>query len=413
MSTTAAITREECYARLAAITGAEHTDVLGETVTVNAGDPEQIAQILNLADSNGIAVTPCGSGTKQGWGNAVEAGIRLGLGRMNKLREHPWQDMTCTVEAGCTWAAMQSELARHGQMVALDPLWPERATVGGIVAASDSGSLRLKYGGLRDLIIGMTVVLADGTIAKTGGKVVKNVAGYDLHKLMTGSLGTLGVIAEVNFRLHPLETNAQTWTALAPEPLQFDRALRALLDSQVTPSSVQLRLNAQECALDVRVAAPAECIDEHAAKLTKIFGSVELRPSEASVWQARQEMHNNANALVLKISTLPSDLCLLGSELQDWAAKKDMVLSVTAQATGVVAVALKSTPDAANALIQHLRARLKGSGGSVVALQVPKPLSGSLDAWGCESNALPLMKEIKRRFDPNRILNPGRFVGNI
>ena len=132
--------------------------------------------------------------------------------------------MTCTVEAGCTWAAMQSELAHHGQMVALDPLWPERATVGGIVAANDGGALRLKYGGLRDLIIGMTVVLADGTIAKTGGKVVKNVAGYDLHKLMTGSFGTLGVIAEVNFRLHPLEANTQTWTAVAPDPLQFERA---------------------------------------------------------------------------------------------------------------------------------------------------------------------------------------------
>ena len=101
--------------------------------------------------------------------------------------------MTCTVEAGCTWAAMQAALARHGQMVALDPLWPEKATVGGVVATNDSGCFRLKYGGLRDLIIGMTIVLADGTIAKTGGKVVKNVAGYDLHKLMTGAFGTLGV----------------------------------------------------------------------------------------------------------------------------------------------------------------------------------------------------------------------------
>ena len=121
--------------------------------------------------------------------------------------------MTCTVEAGCCWESMQSELKRHGQMVALDPLWPDRATVGGIVACNDSGALRLKFGGLRDLIIGMTIVLADGTIAKTGGKVVKNVAGYDLHKLMTGSFGTLGVIAEVNFRLHPVEEHVRTWTA--------------------------------------------------------------------------------------------------------------------------------------------------------------------------------------------------------
>ena len=127
-------------------------------------------------------------------------------------------------------------------MIALDPLWPERATVGGIVSTNDSGALRLKYGSLRDLIIGMTLVLADGTIAKTGGKVVKNVAGYDLHKLMTGGFGTLGVIAEVNFRLHPFEQNAQTWTISAPPGLcSLDAPLRALLDSQMSPSCMQIR----------------------------------------------------------------------------------------------------------------------------------------------------------------------------
>ena len=154
-----------------------------------------MAAVLRFAHENGLAVTPTGGGTKLEWGNPVEPAIQLSLERMHRLHEHAWQDMTCTVEAGLPWKAMQAELARHGQMVALDPLWPDRATVGGIVATNDSGALRLKYGGLRDLIIGMTIVLADGTIARTGGKVVKNVAGYDLHKLMTGSFGTLGVIA--------------------------------------------------------------------------------------------------------------------------------------------------------------------------------------------------------------------------
>jgi glycolate oxidase FAD binding subunit len=413
MNAAVAIKREECVAQLAALTGAEYVGVTGETISVAATDAEQIAKILRLANSNGIAVKTRGSGTKQSWGNAVEAGIRLDLGRINKLREHPWQDMTCTVDAGCTWAVMQANLARHGQMVALDPLWPEQATVGGIVAANDGGSLRLKYGGLRDLIIGMTVVLANGTIAKTGGKVVKNVAGYDLHKLMTGSFGTLGVITEVNFRLHPLETNSQTWTALASDPLQFERPLRALLDSQLTPSSVQLRLNAQDCALDVRLAAPAECMAEHAAKLKGIFGTTEMSPSTETVWQTRQELHDTVDALVLKISTLPSDLCLLLSELQDWGAKKQMSVVVAAQANGLITVALKSSSDAAITLVDHLRERLSQSGGSVVVLQMPGTIRGTLDPWRWESNALPLMKEIKRRFDPNRILNPGRFVGNI
>ena len=134
------------------------------------------------------------------------------MARLAALREHTWQDLTCTVEAGCTWSSLQSGLAQHAQQVALDPLWPERATIGGAIATNDSGSLRLRYGSLRDLVIGMTIVLADGTIAKTGGKVVKNVAGYDLHKLMIGAFGTLGVVTEVTFRLHAIPKHTETLT---------------------------------------------------------------------------------------------------------------------------------------------------------------------------------------------------------
>ena len=413
MSTTAVLTREESKSKLASMVGADCVGDAGEAVTVGVSDAVQASEVLRFANGNGIAVNPCGSGTKQAWGNAVEAGIQLDLSRMNKLREHLWQDMTCTVEAGCTWAMMQSQLAKHGQMVALDPLWPERATVGGIVATNDSGCIRLKYGGLRDLIIGMTVVLADGTTAKTGGKVVKNVAGYDLHKLMTGSFGTLGVITEVNFRLHPLETNRQTWTAVTQEPQQFKNALRDLLDSQLTPSAIQLRPSAERCELDVAIAAPAECIDEHITKLKKIFGGMELKPSDESAWLAREQLHGQPDNLVLKVSTLPSDICALASVLRSWVAAGARNLTLVAQANGLVTVALQSKADDAISLIKHLRQRLSSSGGSLIVVQLPQALHGTVDVWGCDSNALPLMKEIKHRFDPNRILNPGRFVGNI
>ena len=413
MSTTTTLTQQECLAHLASIAGQEHTQLCGETVAVAAADAQQIAQILRFADANGIAVTAVGGGTKLGWGNPVEAGIRLDLKRMNTLREHPWQDMTCTVEAGCNWAEMQKELAQNRQTVALDPLWPKLATVGGVVAANDGGSLRLKYGGLRDLIIGMTIVLADGTVAKTGGKVVKNVAGYDLHKLMTGSFGTLGVITEVNFRLHPVEVHARTWTATATDAARFAEPLRGLLDSQMTPSAVQVRVREQECALDVRIAALPECMDDHAGRLQKLFGQIELCEASENVWQARQELFATEGAVVLKVSLLPSDVCPVTTELQQWAAREGAEISIVAQAPGLMAVALKSSPDAAIALIKDLRGRLHGCGGSVVAQQFPEALRDGLDVWGCDSNALPLMREIKRRFDPNRILNPGRFVGNI
>ncbi|MDE3187368.1 MAG: FAD-binding oxidoreductase [Acidobacteriota bacterium] len=413
MSTSAALTLEQGMAHLASIVGQEHVRLHGDTIVASPADTQQIAEILRFADANRLAVMPIGSGSKQSWGNPVEPDVQLNMTRLDALHEHAWQDMTCTVQAGCSWAAMQAELAQHGQMVALDPLWPERATVGGIVASNDSGALRLKFGGLRDLIIGMTIVLADGTIAKTGGKVVKNVAGYDLHKLMTGSFGTLGVIAEVNFRLHPLEDHTRTWTAVAPDAAIFAAPLRALMDSQMTPSSVQLRTSKQACALDIRIAAQPECLDEYAARIQSIFGQIAIAESSEAVWQARQQLFDKNDAVVLKVSVLPSELCSISAELQQWAAAEALDIATVGQATGLMTVALHGAPDAEIALIERLRARLTDSGGSVVALQIPDSLRGRIDVWNCHSNALPLMREIKRRFDPNRILNPGRFVGNI
>jgi glycolate oxidase FAD binding subunit len=413
MTTTAAITTQECMDHLAKIAGEENVKIVGETVSCAPADAAQIAEMLRFANSNSVSITPCGSGTKMGWGNPVAAGIRLDMGRLSSLREHPWQDMTCTVEAGCNWAAMQTELAKHGQMVALDPLWPERATVGGIVATNDGGSLRLKYGSLRDLIIGMTVVLADGTIAKTGGKVVKNVAGYDLHKLMTGSFGTLGIITEINFRLHPVETSVRTWSATATNVKQFAEPLRALLDSQITPSSVQLRLDTSQCAADVRIATRPESLDDQAAHLRQIFAPLDLKESSQAVWQTNQEIFDDQSAVVLKLTLRSSDLCGVCLELQQWAADQGIEIKLAAQAAGIMTVGLKGNTGTVPALIQDLRTRLKNSGGSVIALQAPDAMRAGLDVWGCDSDALPLMREIKRRFDSKRTLNPGRFVGNI
>ena len=418
MSTSAALTLEQGAAQLAAIVGAEHSIVRANKVVAAPADVQQVAEVLRFTSANGLTVMPSGSGTKLGWGNPVMPDIELSMVRTCELREHAWQDMTCTVEAGCSWSTMQTQLRRHGQMVALDPLWPDRATVGGIIAANDSGALRLKFGGLRDLIIGMTIVLADGTIAKTGGKVVKNVAGYDLHKLMTGSFGTLGVIAEVNFRLHPVEDHARTWTVAAPDAVLPDASffaapLRALMDSQMTPSSVQLRMSNDECALDIRIAGLPECLDEYAARIQSIGGQIAVAESGEEVWEARQQLFDENDALVLKVSVLPSDICAVSSVLQQWASAAGLKIAAVAQATGLMTVALSPALDVAITVVERLRAKLVDLGGSVVALQVPDGLRGRIDVWDCNSDALPLMREIKRRFDPNRILNPGRFVGNI
>jgi glycolate oxidase FAD binding subunit len=417
MSTSAALTLEQGIVHLAAIVGAEYSIVRGETIAAAPADVRQVAEVLRFANANGLTVMPSGSGTKLGWGNPVAPDIELSMKRICQLREHAWQDMTCTVEAGCSWAAMQAQLKEHGQMVALDPLWPDRATIGGIVASNDSGALRLKYGGLRDLIIGMTVVLADGTVAKSGGKVVKNVAGYDIHKLMTGSLGTLGVIVEVNFRLHPAEEHSRTWSAVAPNGTGnaklFAEPLRALMDSLMVPSSVQLRISKKEFALDVRIAGLPECLDEYGASLQTVLGGFPIVGQAQSVWSARQQMFDNKHAVVLKISALPSEICSISAELHQWSFGDGRDVKVLAQATGLMTVALEAAPELALALVERLRARVHEFGGSVVVLQVPDALRGRIDVWGPDRGSWALMNEVKRRFDPGRILNPGRFVGNI
>jgi glycolate oxidase FAD binding subunit len=236
---------------LAAITGSEHVRTVGSATAVAPGNTGEVAAILRFAQENHFAVVPWGGGTKQGWGYPVTPAVILETHRLNVIREHTWQDMTCTVEAGSTWASLQAALAQHGQYVALDPLWPERATVGGIVATNDSGVLRLRYGSLRDLIIGMTIVLADGTIAHTGGKVVKNVAGYDLHKLMTGAFGTLGVITSVNFRLHSIPQSTQSFTSSASSAQPLGAWMLKLLHQQLSTLSIQLRGAAEGFHLDI------------------------------------------------------------------------------------------------------------------------------------------------------------------
>ena len=198
---------------------------------VEPADQARLAQILADANRAGLKVIPRGGGTKLGWGNPpAGADLVLSTRRLDRVLEHAAADMTATVEAGCTVAALQETLAKQGQRLAIDPLWPGRATVGGILATNDGGMLRAGFGSLRDLIIGITVALPDGTLAKSGGKVVKNVAGYDLPKLFTGSFGTLGVITRATFRLHPLPHAVQLLEFATPDEGALAKLLATLAE---------------------------------------------------------------------------------------------------------------------------------------------------------------------------------------
>src|SRR5271156_2658045 len=346
-------------ASLAAITGVDHLLALDSATHVAPANTEEVAAILRFAHENRLAVVPWGGGTKQGWGYPVTPAVLLETHRLNVIREHTWQDMTCTVEAGCTWASLQSTLAKHGQFVALDPLWPERATVGGIVATNDSGALRLKYGGLRDLVIGMTIVLADGTIAKTGGKVVKNVAGYDLHKLMIGAFGTLGVVTSVNFRLHSKPQCAQSFSVSAPGAEPLGKLMLRLLHAQVSTVAIQLRGTAAGFELDIQLASLPEVLHTQAAALESMAQSEGLRSRAAAgdVWDARQQQM--AHEFVCKGTMLPAEIARFAERVRGLGGE-----SVT-QGTGIM---FAGFPAGAAEGLTNLRGEMEQASGSLMVL---------------------------------------------
>jgi len=345
---------------------------------------EEAAEILRCANEDGASVIPRGGGTKSDWGNPPRrTDVMLSTANLNRVIEHAWADLTVTVEAGCTIAELQRTLAQHGQRLAVDPLWPEKATVGGVLSTNDTGVLRLRYGGLRDLIIGVTLALADGTLAKSGGKVVKNVAGYDLSKLVTGAFGTLGVITSATFRLHPLPKHTHTVTAAVPDLGAMQQLLGKILDAQLVPAAVQVRVGAGAPQIDVLFEGTEEGIY---AQVDRLREMTPLTENDAEVFRRL-----DAGA---KISVLPARIAETLEGLDGYAV---------VEATGIGWVQSPHLP--------QMREKIEGMGGSLVLL---RPITG-LDAWGnaAGGDALPLMRAIKQRFDPRGILNPGVFVGGI
>ncbi len=377
---------------------------------------QQLAAVLACANRAGLAVLPRGSGTKMDWGNPPQkADLVLSTARLNKLLEHAWGDLTVTVEAGCTLESLQTALAERGQRLALDPLWPERATVGGVLSTNDSGALRLRFGALRDLIIGVTLALPDGTLASSGGKVVKNVAGYDLPKLATGALGTLGVITRAVFRLHPTPRGAKSFSFAAESVQVMQTLIVSIQDSKLAHTALQIRCeNDGEPDADVLFEATDAGLTAQESHLRKLLGSTRCELSSEIIWNARQdlwELHSE-NSVIAKLSVLPARIANAFESLAAIAATEKLTWRIVAQATGIATLRLEGAITALSATVTKLRAHAESNEGSLVILRRPAELY-SLDVWGNPGDALPLMRAVKHQLDPKSTLNPGRFVGSI
>jgi len=378
---------------------------------------QQMAAVLHLANEAGLAVTPRGGGTKLSWGNPpTRADLILSNARLDKIIEHAWADLTVSVEAGCTIQKLQSALAQHGQRLALDPLWPAQATIGGVLSTNDSGALRLRFGALRDLIIGVTLALPDGTLASSGGKVVKNVAGYDLPKLITGALGTLAVITRAVFRLHPLPRNTKT-LSLAGFTLEETQCLiLAIQDSKLAHTSLQTRIAQDaEPVIDILFEGTEAGLAAQGGQLRELARPATVADAPPAVWAASQELWDSANSgtvAVAKITTLPASVARTIETVQRAASSRKTRWKLTMQATGIAWLRLEATPENLHAVLSDLRFELESGGGSLAVLHHPTDMP-PLDAWGKSGDSLPLMRAVKNQFDPKNMLNPGRFLGGI
>ena len=391
---------------------------------------EEASQVLAAAAADGLAVAFAGGGGKLGLGNPPEqVDLVVLTGGLDQVLEHAAGDLVVRAQAGVRLADLQQRLAPAGQWLALDPPEP-RATLGGVVAANASGPRRLRYGTVRDLIIGITVVLADGTVARAGGKVVKNVAGYDLAKLFCGSLGTLGMVAEIIFRLHPLPAAAAVVTLQVEGPEQAGQAVRRLLRSTLEPSAVELTLD--EWGWPGRLTTVFEGIqpgvEAQAAAAAELLGQV----GEAAVAGPGQTEAalNQLGALpfekaeyALKAAFPPAELAgvlgdlfggrrQLGGPVSAHAASGVLWMASSLREGDLQGPGSEAVPRIAE-LITEARERLAARGGSLVVVKAPPELKRAVDVWGPPGDAIGLMRRVKERFDPGRRLSPGRFLGGI
>ncbi len=398
--------------------GSPSDSVCGVTpeLYIEPANEAELSRVLQYANQNGLQVSPRGAGTKADWGISPESiDLMICTAKFSRILEHAPGDMTVTVESGVTISQLQNALLQHRQRLALDPLWPGRATVGGVIATNDTGALRIRYGSVRDLIIGLTVVLPDGTIAMSGGKVVKNVAGYDLPKLMTGALGTLGFITKAVFRLHPLPEGSHSQTFAFLDRERANEFMLAVTDSVVVATGLQLRTGSTgETFVDIRIDGIAAGIEAQMNAVLKLAGHAKPSQPTGDPWQAREELwHNSDNAIICKLSMLPTQLSSTAefareelSDNADW--------SLLMHSTGLAYLRVDAADYAQLAdFVSSIRAFLEPTGGTAVLLKAPAALRQQVDIWGDPGTALPLMKRIKHQFDPRGILNRGRFVGGI
>ncbi len=398
------------------------------TLVASPRSTAEVAAVVSLAAAYRCTLAARGAGTKLDWGRAPESvGVLVDLSRMDRVLEHQAGDFVVRVEAGTRLDRLARHLAVTGQRLPVDEVVPG-SSVGGVIATGLSGPSRHADGAVRDVLIGVTVVRSDGVVARSGSKVVKNVAGYDLAKLFTGSFGTLGIVTEATFRLRPIPRSRQILAATLPGEDGLATALAALRESQIAPTAIEIDRSGVHGAGHgaIEIAVLIEGDERPLAERTEVCRAL-LAPAAGTrrapdhTAAARAQVTAPAwwgripGPVSIKVTIAPALVPDLLADLAACARSREIVLTVRGSAAdGVLWVGCSQLGDPAGVgeVLAVARARCAGTGGGAMLLRAPAETKAALDCWG-PVRGLEMMRRVKASFDPERLLAPGRFVGGI
>jgi glycolate oxidase FAD binding subunit len=398
-------------------TPADAVDGVPAALVARPGSTAETAELLKAAAGFGLTVVARGRGTKMSWGRPPErADLVVDLSRMSAVLDHAAGDLIVDTQAGTLLSDVQQTVATAGQRLALDEQVPG-SSVGGVLATNGSGPGRVGVGTARDLLIGITVVRADGVVAKAGGRVVKNVAGYDLGKLLIGSFGTLAVITEAVFRLHPVPP-AQRYVSV-PFGTAEDaaRLVQSVVHAQVVPAAVEVEWRPDGAgAVSVQLGGTPAGVQSRTATTLQLLGAgAEATERPPVGWGALPWQDGDRQSVGLKLTCALSGLAPVLDAAHRAAA--DAGVPLTLRGSGGAGVLYGGLPadapvDAVASVVARTRAVCTEHGGALVVLEAPAAVQAAVDTWG-PVPAIDLMRRVKEQFDPERRLAPGRFVGGI
>jgi glycolate oxidase FAD binding subunit len=397
------------------------------TDIVQPSTPGEVAAAMKRASDEGRSMVIRGAGTKMDWGRpGARIDVMLDMRRLNRVLTHAHGDLTATVEAGATLRDVNDTLSRLGQGLPIDPAFADEATIGGILATNDSGPLRHRYGAPRDLILGVHLATTDGVLTKAGGQVVKNVAGYDLSKLIAGSFGSLAAIVSATFKLFPIPEASKTMRVAVADEASLTQVVRRMMGSQLEPMAfevdvrsrstqnpqnpqrknlsasaaasafnVLLRFASLPVVVDAQVAGATEALQGIATSIDVVEGY-----AERMLWRAQATRLWDGAGAIVRASWLPASIAAVLSELPAGAE----LIGRAAIGAGLVRL------DGDEAEQARVIGQLRHSPhvGNVVVLRGSAALKALVDVWGPQGDRQRLLSAIKLAFDPNSVLNAGR-----